>query len=111
MQQVNRETTSILRHLDDSNRENDNQTKAIMVAPYVHYDTINIYQISAKGISTKTIAVPLSIDAFIKVVIESDSFEEFDKKINEYANLLLNSEVSDYEKIVNEVDFLKECEV
>lgn len=105
-QQVNMETTSVLRHLDDSNRKNNNKTKAIMVAPYVHYDTINIYQISAKGISTETIAVPLTIDAFIKVVIESDTFDDFDKNIDKYAELLLNSEVSDFEKIINEVNLV-----
>ena len=105
-QQVNMETTSVLRHLDDSNRKNNNKTKAIMVAPYVHYDTINIYQISAKGISTETIAVPLTIDAFIKVVIESDTFDDFDKNIDKYAELLLNSEVSDFERIINEVNLV-----
>lgn len=107
-QQVNMETTSVLRHLDDSNKKNKNKTKAIMVAPYVHYDTINIYQISAKGISTETVAVPLTIDAFIKVVIESDTFEDFDKNIDKYAELLLNSEVSDFERIVNEISIIKE---
>lgn len=107
-QQVNMETTSVLRHLDDSNKKNKNKTKAIMVAPYVHYDTINIYQISAKGISTETVAVPLTIDAFIKVVIESDTFDDFDKNIDKYAELLLNSEVSDFERIVNEVSIIKE---
>ncbi len=107
-QQVNSETTSVLRHLDESNRKTNTKTKAIMVAPYIHYDTINIYQISARGISTETIAVPLTIDAFIKVVIDSDSIEDFDKKIDEYAKLLLDLEVSDFEKMVNEIDIIKE---
>lgn len=107
-QQVNLETTSVLRHLDESNRKNENKTKAIMVAPYIHYDTINIYQISARGISTETVAVPLTIDAFIKVVIDSDSIEDFDYKINEYARLLLDLEVSDFEKMINEINIVGE---
>ena len=107
-QQVNLETTSVLRHLDESNRKNENKTKAIMVAPYIHYDTINIYQISARGISTETVAVPLTIDAFIKVVIDSDTIEDFDDKINEYAKLLLDMEVSDFEKMVNEINIIGE---
>lgn len=107
-QQVNLETTSVLRHLDESNRKNENKTKAIMVAPYIHYDTINIYQISARGISTETVAVPLTIDAFIKIVIDSDSIEDFDDKINEYAKLLLDLEVSDFEKMVNEINIVGE---
>lgn len=108
-QQVNLETTSVLRHLDESNRKNENKTKAIMVAPYIHYDTINIYQISARGISTETVAVPLTIDAFIKVVIDSDTIEDFDDKINEYAKLLLDLEVSEFEKMVNEINIVGEA--
>ena len=107
-QQVNLETTSVLRHLDESNKKNETKTKAIMVAPYIHYDTINIYQISARGISTETVAVPLTIDAFIKVVIDSESIEDFDDKINEYAKLLLDLEVSDFEKMVNEISVIGE---
>lgn len=103
-QQVNNETTSVLRHLDEKNRTGGgNRTTAIMIAPYVHYDTINIYQISANGISRDTIAVPLTIDAFINIVQEADSYEEFDQKISDYCDLLKKMPVSDFEKLINEI--------
>ena len=108
-QQMNNETTSVLRHLDETNRAKGNKkTTAIMVAPYIHYDTINIYQISANGISKNTIAVPLTIDAFIKTVQECDNFEQFDEQINEYCELLKNMQVAEYEKMINEIKINEE---
>ena len=110
-QQMNNETTSVLRHLDETNRAKGNKkTTAIMVAPYIHYDTINIYQISANGISKNTIAVPLTIDAFIKTVQECDNFEQFDEQINEYCELLKNMQVAEYEKMINEIKINEEGE-
>lgn len=103
-QQVNNETTSVLRHLNDTNNaEEGKKTTAILVAPYIHYDTINIYQISANGISKDTIAVPLTIDAFIKTVLESNNYNEFDKKINEYCELLKTMQVAEFEKLINKI--------
>ncbi len=103
-QQINNETTSVLRHLDEANRRNcGKKTTAIMVAPYIHYDTINIYQISAKGISKDTIAVPLTIDAFIKTVQESEKFEDFNNKIYEYCEMMKKMRVAEFEKIINDI--------
>lgn len=108
-QQVNNETTSVLRHLDETNKSGKGKkTTAIMIAPYIHYDTINIYQISATGISKNTIAVPLTIDAFIKTVQESDSYEEFSQKVNEYCELMKSIPVADFEKMINDIKLNEE---
>lgn len=108
-QQVNNETTSVLRHLDETNRSgNGKKTTAIMVAPYIHYDTINIYKISANGISKDTIAVPLTIDAFIKTVQESDTYEEFDQKVNVYCELMKSMQVAEFERMINEIKLNEE---
>lgn len=74
-----------------------------MVAPYIHYDTINIYKISANGISKDTIAVPLTIDAFIRTVKESVTYEEFNQKVNEYSELMKSMQVAEFEKMINEI--------
>ena len=103
-QQVNKETTTVLRHLEEKNKSNgEKQTRAIMVAPYIHYDTVNIYKISGKGISTNTVAIPITIDAFIKIVSESETLDDFDARVVELSKILLNSEISEYQKMINEM--------
>lgn len=103
-QQANKETTSVLRHLEDTNITNgDKEARAIMVAPYIHFDTIQIYKISAIGISQNTIAIPITIECMIKLIMESKDIEEFNKKIEEVFEKLKQSEIAEYQKYINSI--------
>ena len=79
-QQLNHETTSVIRHLT-SNEEFDNHHIKYLsfVAPYVHLDTKEFFDISvikSKKEDSKIYLKPYSIDDFTDITIEKKNFND-----------------------------------
>lgn len=102
-QQMNYETTSVLRHLAQANKENTRLKRAVFIAPYIHYDTIQIYRLSVSQFDGM-LAVPITIDAFIKAVLESESVFSFDEKIQEYYEHMIHMSYEEFEQYINSFD-------
>ena len=100
---MNYETTSVLRHLAQANKENTRLKRAVFIAPYIHYDTIQIYRLSVSQFDGM-LAVPITIDAFIKAVLESESVFSFDEKIQEYYEHMIHMSYEEFEQYINSFD-------
>lgn len=100
-QQENNETTSVIRHINEKSEMTNKQCRAIMVAPYIHYDTITIYKIATSDRTINTKAIPITIDAFISLVGESGSLEDFNIRVDEIYSRMINSTPHDYQRFIN----------
>ena len=97
-QQLNAETTTVARHLASS-LSDDVIDKALLIAPFIHEDTIRYYRFEASDMGVTL--VPITIDMLIKIVDKAQSIIEFDTFIEEISEKLKNSSVSDYKEFVN----------
>lgn len=98
-QQLNAETTTVARHMESDNLDSSKNIKAILVAPYIHKDTIRYYRFESK--ESNITMLPISIDMMIKIVDKSNNFQEFDNYIEKYCKLLKSTNVEVYEQLVN----------
>ena len=100
-QQLNAETTTVARHLASTLSENVID-KALLVAPFIHEDTIRYYRFEAtdEGVTL----VPITIDMLIKIVDKAKSLKEFDLFIEEIAKKLKEGSVEDYKLFISEYE-------
>ncbi len=97
-QQLNSETTTVARHLA-SNNQKGKVTKALLIAPYIHEDTIRYYRYEA-ATSNVTI-LPISIGMMIKLVEKSQNMKEFDEYIECYCKQMKQEPVQNFEQLIN----------
>lgn len=100
-QQLNAETTTVARHLASSLSE-DIVDKAILVAPFIHEDTIRYYRFEA--VDEGVTLVPITIDMLIKIVDKAQSLKEFDIFVEEVAKKLKEESIEDYKKFISEYE-------
>ena len=97
-QQINAETTTVARHL--ANSADDNLiNKAILVAPFIHEDTIRYYKFEST--EENVTLVPITIDMLLKVVDKSKDTKQFDEFIEEIADKLKKDSVEEYKKFIS----------
>ena len=97
-QQINAETTTVARHL--ANSADDNLiNKAILVAPFIHEDTIRYYKFEST--EENVTLVPITIDMLLKVVDKSKDTKQFDEFIEEIADKLKKGSVEEYKKFIS----------
>lgn len=97
-QQINAETTTVARHLANSSVDNLID-KAILVAPFIHEDTIRYYKFEAT--EENVTLVPITIDMLLKVVDKSLDIKQFDEFIEEIADKLKNESIEEYKKFIS----------
>lgn len=100
-QQTNSETTTVARHLAQSSSK-EMKAKAILVAPYIHEDTIRYYRFES---ATENVTlVPITIDMLLKVVDKSLDIKQFDVFIEEISNKLKNDSIEEYKKFISKYE-------
>lgn len=99
-QQLNSETTTVARHLASNNEDGAVKLKALLVAPFIHEDTIRYYKFEAN--ESNVMILPITIDLLITIVEKSENFEDFDNTMDRYCNFMKESKIVDYEKLINE---------
>lgn len=100
-QQLNAETTTVARHLASANTD-DLINKALLVAPFIHEDTIRYYRFEAND-SNVTI-VPITLSMFIKLVEKAMDIAQFDALIEECCDKLKNCTIVEYEQFISEYE-------
>lgn len=100
-QQTNMETTTVSRHLANSNTS-DLINKAMLVAPFIHEDTIRYYKFEAK--EEDVTLVPITIDMFLKIVDKSLDIKQFDLYIEEVSKKLKSESIDEYKKFIKEYE-------
>lgn len=93
-QQLNSETTSIVRHLLNS-KENERFTFSILVAPYIHQDTIRYFKF--ESIQNNIPILPLNILKFLDFINGSNDFLEFNSNVNFLNRILTQLSIDDYQ--------------
>lgn len=90
-QQLNNETTSVIRHFKEDNRINQYTTKYLsFVAPYIHEDTSKFYDfcIVMDKIKDQSLHLkPYSIGDFVSVTLANKNFSDME----EYTNKVLDT--------------------
>lgn len=86
-QQLNNETTSVIRHFITDNELNAYQTKYLsFVAPYVHQDTKDYYNVSVvmnKIVDKSIYLKPYDLFDFVDVTIAKNNFTDMEKYTNQ----------------------------
>lgn len=70
-QQLNSETTNVVRHVEAEKRENNLDYRVMMVAPYVHPDVIDYFQYQIHSSRTKMLT--LTIDRTVGLLVDSET--------------------------------------
>lgn len=99
-QQLNSETTSIARHLYESQKQNALEQRAVLIAPYIHFDVALFFKFCAKEFESKL--APISISSFIELVEKSATFSEFKHNFDRlFVDKLLCDKTDEYVDSVN----------
>lgn len=102
-QQLNSETTSIARHFYEAKKQNALEQRAMLIAPYIHWDVALFFKFCAKEFDSKL--APISISSFITLVEKSATFSEFSANFDRlFVDKLLSDKTDEY---VNSVNFAK----
>lgn len=99
-QQLNSETTSIARHLYESQKQSNLEQRAVLIAPYIHFDVALFFKFCAKEFESKL--APISIGSFIELVESSATFSEFKRNFDLlFVERLLSEKTDSYIDSVN----------
>lgn len=102
-QQLNSETTSVARHFYESKKQNALEQRAMLIAPYIHWDVALFFKFCAKEFDSKL--APISISSFITLVEKSATFSEFSANFDRlFVDKLLRDKTDEY---VDSVNFAK----
>lgn len=99
-QQLNSETTSIARHFYEVKKQNALEQRAMLIAPYIHWDVALFFKFCAKEFDSKL--APISISSFITLVEKSATFSEFSANFDRlFVDKLLRDKTDEYVDSVN----------
>lgn len=102
-QQLNSETTSVARHFYESKKQNALEQRAMLIAPYIHWDVALFFKFCAKEFDSKL--APISISSFIELIEKSATFSEFSANFDRlFVDKLLRDKTDAY---VDSVNFAK----
>ncbi len=95
-QQLNSETTTVIRHMEEEQRNNNIKIRTIMIAPRVHFDTLDYFKYQA---DTKKISIlALTINKMAETIYKCESIDAL--------NVTVDSMVSEMIEHFN--DFLED---
>lgn len=98
-QQLNSETTSIARHMKESQDKRQEYLRTILIAPYIHWDVALFFKFCAKEFESKI--APITIAKFIELIEESPNFKDFQINFDKFVNQLLNEQTQNYIDSIN----------
>ena len=98
-QQLNAETTSIARHSKELQEKQKIKQRTMLIAPVIHWDVALFFKFCSKEFNSKL--APISIDAFLKLIENSPTLEEFKQNFDGVVNKLLSHNSDDYIDYVN----------
>lgn len=98
-QQLNAETTSIARHSKELQEKHQTQQRTMLIAPVIHWDVALFFKFCSKEFDSKL--APISIDAFLKLIENSPTLEEFKQNFDGVIDKLLSHNSDDYIDYVN----------
>ena len=98
-QQLNSETTSIARHMKESQDKRREYLRTILIAPYIHWDVALFFKFCAKEFESKI--APIKIAKFIELIEKSPNFSDFQINFDKFVNRLLNEKTQNYIDSIN----------
>ena len=98
-QQLNSETTSIARHMKESQDKRREYLRTILIAPYIHWDVALFFKFCAKEFESKI--APITIAKFIELIEKSPNFSDFQINFDKFVNRLLNEKTQNYIDSIN----------
>ena len=98
-QQLNSETTSIARHMKESQDKRREYLRTILIAPYIHWDVALFFKFCAKEFESKI--APITIAKFIELIEKSPNFSDFQINFDKFVNRLLNEQTQNYIDSIN----------
>ncbi len=98
-QQLNAETTSIARHSKELQEKQKIKQRTMLIAPLIHWDVALFFKFCSKEFNSKL--APISIDAFLKLIENSPTLEEFKQNFDGVIDKLLSHNSDDYIDYVN----------
>ena len=98
-QQLNSETTSIARHMKESQDKRREYLRTILIAPYIHWDVALFFKFCAKEFESKIALI--TIAKFIELIEKSPNFSDFQINFDKFVNQLLNKKTQNYIDSIN----------
>ena len=98
-QQLNSETTSIARHMKESQDKRREYLRTMLIAPYIHWDVALFFKFCAKEFESKI--APITIAKFIELIEKSPNFSDFQINFDKFVNRLLNEQTQNYIDSIN----------
>ena len=98
-QQLNSETTSIARHMKESQDKRREYLRTMLIAPYIHWDVALFFKFCAKEFESKI--APITITKFIELIEKSPNFSDFQINFDKFVNRLLNEKTQNYIDSIN----------
>ena len=98
-QQLNSETTSIARHMKESQDKRREYLRTILIAPYIHWDVALFFKFCAKEFESKI--APITIAKFIELIEKYPNFSDFQINFDKFVNQLLNEQTQNYIDSIN----------
>lgn len=98
-QQLNNETSNIVRHVESEEKKTNLRYRVMMIAPRVHTDVADYFQYKAERYGLKI--TPLSIERTIGLFQDSDTLSELGLNYDQILELLLNNSVQVYTDTIN----------
>ena len=98
-QQLNSETTSIARHMKESQDKRQEYLRTMLIAPYIHWDVALFFKFCAKEFESKI--APITIAKFIELIEKSPNFIDFQINFDKFVNRLLNEQTQNYIDSIN----------
>ena len=74
----------------------------MFIAPFIHEDTIRYYRFEAKDLNVTIL--PITLEAFLKIVDKAVDIEQFDAFIEECSDKLKNSSIIEYEEFISDYE-------
>lgn len=98
-QQLNSETTSIARHMKESQDKMQKELRTMLIAPYIHWDVALFFKFCAKEFESKI--APITISKFIELIEKSQNFSDFQINFDKFVKRLLNEQTQNYIDSIN----------
>ena len=98
-QQLNSETTSIARHMKESQDKRQEYLRTMLIAPYIHWDVALFFKFCAKEFESKI--APITIAKFIELIEKSPNFIDFQINFDKFVKRLLNEKTQNYIDSIN----------
>lgn len=99
-QQLNSETTSIVRHMKECEEKHQIKMRTMLIAPYIHWDVALFFKFCLKEFKSKI--APLSITKFIDLIEMSENFSDFCENFDKiFVKNLENTKSQNYVDFIN----------